>query len=100
MKAATNYHDAEWRIFAHEMRLSMQRDSNGFYISTKTRVSHAAWVRRSEIEGSADGPKAYFNSAMQLASSLAYDSLISLDKELATNVAKAIQALRIDNHPK
>lgn len=95
MKTCTQFHELEWRIFAHERRLSLQRDESGFYVSNKTRVAQAAWVRRSEIESSAHGPAAYFDAALQLASSIAYEAIAEENKELATNVAKSIQVMKI-----
>lgn len=95
MKTRTQYHELEWRIFAHEKRLALQRDENGFYISIKTRTAHAAWVRRSEIENSSAGPASYFDAALQLASSTAYEIISVDDKELARTVAQSIQAMKI-----
>lgn len=95
MKTFTQFHELEWRIFAHEKRLALQRDDNGFYVSNKTRVAQAAWVRRSEIENSSIGPAAYFDAALQLASSIAYDALVKDNKELATEVARSIQVMKI-----
>lgn len=95
MKTCTQFHELEWRIFAHERRLALQRDETGFYVSMKTRIAQAAWVRRSELENSSSGPAAYFDAALQLASSIAYDALVIDDKERATSVARSIQAMKI-----
>jgi hypothetical protein len=95
VKTCTQFHELEWRLFAHEKRLALQRDENGFYVSLKTRVAQAAWVRRSEIENSSMGPAAYFDAAMQLASSIAYEAIAAENKELATKVAQSIQEMKI-----
>lgn len=95
MKNCTQFHELEWRIFAHERRLALQRDESGYYVSHKTRVAQAAWVRRSEIENSSLGPAAYFDAALQLASSIAYEAIAAENKELATNVAQSIQVMKI-----
>jgi len=86
----TQYHDPEWRRFAHEWKLNLKRVSGISHIEyeyASTRACRAAWDRRSELEASAEGPKAYYNAALQHASELVY----KLHGEAA---ARAVQELR------
>lgn len=86
----TQHHETEWRQFAHEQHLNLKRVpgiSCIEYEYASTRACRAAWDRRSELEASAEGPKAYYNAALQHASELVY----RLHGEAA---AKAIQGLR------
>lgn len=86
----TQYHEPEWKRFAHRWKLNLKRISGISFVEYEyaaTRLVRAAWDRRSEIEASAEGPKAYYNAAIQHASELAF----RLHGEAA---AKAIQELR------
>jgi hypothetical protein len=86
----TQHHEPEWRRFAHEQHLNLKRVPNISFIEyehASTRAVRAAWDKRSELEASAEGPKAYYNAALQHASELVY----KLHGEAA---AKAIQELR------
>jgi hypothetical protein len=93
-RSLIQYHELLWRDFARRHKLQLTRNENGFYLHPITRESYAAWIERSSVEHS-DGPKAYHNAALCLASTTAYELLLSIDKELAIKVAKAIQSMRI-----
>jgi hypothetical protein len=86
----TQYHDKEWKRFANVQHLNLKSVPGISVIEyeyASTRTAKAAWDRRSELEASAEGPKAYYNAAIQHASELIY----KLHGEAA---AKAIQELR------
>jgi hypothetical protein len=86
----TQHHETEWRRFAHQQKLNLKRVpgiSCIEYEYAPTRLARAAWDERSRIEASAEGPKAYYNAAIQHASELVY-------KLHGEEAAKAIQELR------
>lgn len=86
----TQHHEPEWRQFAHEQHLNLKRVPGISFIEYEyapTRLARAAWDERSRIEASAEGPKAYYNAALQHASEVAF----RLHGELT---AKAIQELK------
>jgi hypothetical protein len=86
----TQYHDPEWRRFAHEWKLNLKRVAGVSCIEyeyASARACRAAWDERSRIEASAEGPKAYYNAAIQHASELVY----RLHGEAA---ARAVQELK------
>ena len=91
-----NFHELEWRKFAHDRKLPTTRDDKNFYVNPKTREAHAAWVQRSRIEASSNGPRAYHNAALEAASSAVFKILTDEGDPRAVELAKAIQALRID----
>jgi hypothetical protein len=86
----TQHHEPEWRRFAHEQHLNLKRVAGISFIEyeyASTRLAKAAWDKRSELESSAEGPKAYYNAAIQHASELVY-------KLHGEEAAKAIQELK------
>ena len=86
----TQYHEKEWRLFAYDQHLNLKRVpgiSSIEYVHAPTRLARAAWDRRSELEASAEGPKAYYNAAIQHASELVY-------RAHGQAAAKAIQELK------
>jgi hypothetical protein len=86
----TQHHETEWKRFAHRWKLNLKRVQGIScieYEHASTRACRAAWDRRSELEASAEGPKAYYNAALQHAAELAFE----LHGEAT---AKVIQGLR------
>lgn len=71
----TQYHEPEWKRFASRLKLNLKRVAGIASIEyeyASTRTARAAWDERSRIEASADGPKAYYNAAIQHASEMAF----------------------------
>lgn len=71
----TQYHERNWRRFANDWKLDLKRVpgiSHIEYVHALARVVRAAWDERSRIEASAEGPKAYYNAAIQHASEMAF----------------------------